>query len=91
MSIPKITEDTLTSVTISIEHDEWYFDRCVNQLKKENKFIYDLIEVVRAVSTTERDKVAAQAYIRGMCTAYKLIDNQLESNEMNMVWGSGNQ
>ena len=91
MNIPKITYDTLTAVTISIEHDDWYFDRCIQKMKKENEFIYELIQVVRSISTSDRDKVAAEAYARGICTVYKLVDNQLESNEMNMVWGSGNQ
>ena len=91
MNIPKITYETLTAITISIEHDDWYFDRCVQQLKKENEFIHELIQVVRSISTSDKDKVAAEAYARGICTVYKLVENQLESNEMNVVCGSGNQ
>ena len=66
MNIPKVTYETLTAVTISIEHDEWYFDRCIQKMKKENEFIYELIQVVRSISTSDRDKVAAEAYARGI-------------------------
>lgn len=86
MSIPKITKETISSVTVSMEHDDEFFNKFLTKVKKENNLIYQLIEIVRSIGTG-RDDDAAQNYLRGVCTVYKLIESQLESEEMNKIWG----
>ena len=88
MSIPKITNETLLSVTVSIEHDKNYFEQCVQRLQKDNRLIYELMQVIRRLGDSPLDKAIAEAYTRGACTIYKLIESQMEGDEMNRIWGN---
>jgi len=88
MSIPKITQETIASVTVSMEHDIRYFNKFLSKIKEENPLVYELIQVVRVMGSTEdRRNQAAENYLRGVCTIYKLIESQMESEEMNQTWG----
>ncbi len=88
MSIPRITKETITSVTVSMEHDEKYFNNFLSKIKQENPLIYELIQVVRLMGSSKTgNSEAAENYLRGVCTVYKLIESQLESQEMNNTWG----
>jgi len=88
MSIPKITQETIASVTVSMEHDDKFFNKFLSKIKTENPLVYELIQVVRIMGSTEdRQNRAAENYLRGICTIYKLIESQLESQEMNNTWG----
>ena len=87
MSIPKVTYETALSVTVSIEHDDCYFERCIQQMKDDNILIHELIKVIHSVGGSPLDKAIAEAYTRGACTIYKLIESQMEGDEMNRIWG----
>lgn len=88
MSIPKITQETIASVTVSMEHDDRFFNKFLSKVEIENPLVYELIQVVRImVSTEDSQNQAAENYLRGICTIYKLIESQLESDEMNKTWG----
>ena len=86
-TIPRITQGTVYSVTTSMEHDENYFENFVAQIKKENRLVYELISIIYQSSLVSENKVAAEAYMRGACTVYKLIESQMEGDEMDRVWG----
>jgi hypothetical protein len=89
MSIPKITPETLASVTTSMNHDEEYFENFLQRIKKDNRLVYELIRVVYGASSEGDYKNAGDSYMRGVCTVYKLIESQMEADEMNRTWGDG--
>jgi len=86
--IPKITPETVFSVTTSMEHDaDEYFNKFVQKIRKENILVYELIRVVYSNTLSGEHEKTGDAYMRGVCTAYKLIESQMEGDEMNKVWG----
>ena len=88
MSIPKITQETISSVTASVAHDDKYFSKFLIRIREENPLIYELIQVVRIMESTEdRHNKATENYLRGVCTVYRLIESQMESEDMNKIWG----
>jgi|TARA_R110000824_G_scaffold285481_1_gene473665 hypothetical protein len=89
MSIPKITPETLASVTTSMNHDEEYFEGFLEAIKKDNLLIYELIRIVHSASSEGNYKEKGDSYMRGVCTVYKLIESQMEADEMNRIWGDG--
>ena len=89
MSIPKITPETVSSVTTSMNHDEEYFEKFLQTVKKNNRLVYELIKVVYSASSEGDYKSAGDSYMRGVCTVYRLIESQMEADEMNRTWGDG--
>jgi len=87
MSIPKITTETLASVTTSMNHDEEYFENFLQTVKNDNRLVYELIRVVYNASSEGDYKSAGDSYMRGVCTVYKLIESQMEADGMNRIWG----
>ena len=87
MSIPKITPETVSSVTTSMNHDEVYFEKFLQTVKKDNRLVYELIKVVYGASSDGDYKNVGDSYMRGVCTVYKLIESQMEADEMNRIWG----
>ncbi len=89
MSIPKITRETMISVTTSMNHDEEYFESFLESIKKNNRMVYELIRIVHSASAEGNYKNSGDSYMRGVCTVYKLIESQMEADEMNRIWGDG--
>jgi hypothetical protein len=89
MSIPKITGETMISVTTSMNHDEEYFESFLQAIKKDNPLVYELIRLVHGASAEGNYKNSGDSYMRGVCTVYKLIQSQMEADEMNRIWGDG--
>ena len=44
-------------------------------------------EVVKKIAEESGNPVIAESYMKGICTVYKLIESQMESEEMNLFWG----
>ena len=79
----------MISVTTSMNHDEEYFESFLQEIKKDNLLIYELIRIVHGASSEGNYKDAGDSYMRGVCTVYKLIESQMEADEMNRIWGDG--
>jgi|TARA_R100000700_G_C3114193_1_gene105907 hypothetical protein len=87
MTIPKITKETVQSVTVSIEHDPEFFDKFLLKVREDNHLVFELIQVVKKIAEESGNPVIAESYMKGICTVYKLIESQMESEEMNLFWG----
>ena len=71
-----------------MNHDEDYFNNFLKAIKKDNPLIRELVRVMYLSSRSEKDKKETiDPYMRGVCTVYKLIESQMEADEMNKIWG----
>jgi len=79
----------MISVTTSMSHDEEYFEGFLQAIKKDNLLVYELIKIVHQASSEGDYKEKGDSYMRGVCTVYRLIESQMEADEMNRIWGDG--
>ena len=87
MTIPKITKETIQSVTVSIEHDPEFFDKFLLKVKEDNYLIFELIQAVKKIAAGSGNPAISEIYMKGICTVNKLIESQMASEEKNLFWG----
>ena len=82
-NIPLLSGDISKGSIASMEHDSDYFQNLCNRLKEENPLIYYMITAAQEHSNPD----FSTGYIKGVCTAYVLIEAQMDADEMNAKWG----
>ena len=82
-NIPLISGDISKGIIASMEHDADYFQNLCDRLKVQNPLIYYMITAAQEHSNED----FATGYIKGVCTAYVLIEAQMDADEMNAKWG----
>ena len=82
-NIPLESGDISKGIIASMEHDPDYFQNLCDRLKEENPLIYYMITAAQEHSNPD----FSTGYIKGVCTAYVLIEAQMDSDEMNAKWG----
>ena len=83
MKIPEVSKDTVASLTVSMAHDKRWFKNQLIKMRKENKLLHALIKTAHA---SWKNQTEVTGYIKGLCTMYALIQNQLEANEWNSFY-----
>ena len=64
-----------------------FFDKFLLKVREDNHLVFELIQVVKKIAEESGNPVIAESYMKGICTVYKLIESQMESEEMNLFWG----
>lgn len=81
-NIPLVSLDVAKALIATMDHEDEYFTNYASRLHVENPLMFYLLGIAQEHSSTD----FSSGYMKGLMTAYALIENQMDANALNQQW-----
>jgi hypothetical protein len=81
---PTITDETLDSTLVSIQHTDEFTKETMKNMKENNPVLYSLLEII---VNSDKDISFVRGFLSGATQFYILGQRQIEADELERLWG----